>query len=163
MFSYQHIIYKEIFMHKIKPNNKILLISDNTKIIIENIDIINNLNLTVHFNENNEHENFYDIIIFDNIHFYTDDQFKNIIIDLKKMLKIKGLFMFMYSSILLNEYLNYINIININIDNIYSLEPSKFYEKFYNNNIKIIDNYRLYSYSNFIITTDTFLLTCIIK
>ena len=71
--------------------------------------------------------------------------------------------MFMYSSILLNEYLNYINIININIENIYSLEPSKFYEKFYNNNIKIIDNYRLYSYSNFIITTDTFLLTCIIK
>ena len=97
--------------------------SNNTKIIIENIDIINNLNLTVHFNENNEHENFYDIIIFDNIHFYTDDQFKNIIIDLKKMLKIKGLFMFMYSSILLNEYLNYINITGINIENIYSLEP----------------------------------------
>lgn len=163
MFSENYYIYKEIFNQKIKPNKKILLTSDDTKIIIENIDIINSLNLTVHLNENNHNENFYDIIIFDNIYSYTDEQFDIIMEKLKKMVKINGIFMFIYSRFLLNEYLNYINIIGINLENMYSLEPSKFHEKFYNNNIKIIDNYRLCSNSNFIISTDTFLLTCIIK
>jgi len=163
MFNDQHLIYKEIFMQKIKPNKKILLTSDNTKIIIENIEIINSLNLTVHFNENNEQENFYDIIIFDNIYSYTDEEFEIIISKLKKMLKINGLFMFIYFKLLLNEYFKYINITGVNVENIYSLEPSNFCDKFYNNDIKIIDNYRLCSNSNFIISTDTFLLTCIIK
>jgi len=162
-YNEQHIVYKEIFQQKIKPNTKILLTSNNTKIIVENIDIINDLNLTIHFDEKNENEHFYDIIIFDNINSCTDEQFEILITKFKKMLKAKGVFMFIYYRFTLNEYLNYINITGINIDNMYSLEPSSFHEKFYNNNIKIIDNYRLDSSYNFIISTDTFLLTCAIN
>ena len=164
MFIENHLVYKEIFEQKIKDKNKVLLTSNNSKIIIENIDLINSLNMTVHFNENNINKNFYDVIIIDNINNYSDVELENLLEELKSKIKLSGFFMFLLPKYTLNDYFKYIKYITyfsgIDIENIYPSEPSDFHFKFLDNGIKIIDNYRIYSYSNFVLSNDFFIITC---
>lgn len=162
-----YLIYREIFEQKIKKNSKLLINTNDTLVITENIEIINKLNLTVHLDEeNNNNKEYYNYIIITDLNKYDTTEQSQLFEKYKKMLKHDGKVMILNKKILSQHEL-IINIFyylyqysGLDLQNIYD---NNLYNILYENGLKIIDNYRVFSESIYIITNDVFILTCIYK
>lgn len=164
--SEQHILFREIFTHKIKRTSKILIIteSDTYKQCIEkNQDLIESLKLKIDHKDSvtfvkdqDIPENYYNIIIFDNI---LEKEYQNIsvFIDIaKKVMKDNGLIMYI-TSLSLTESGCIYYLYGFIGNNLYIGE---IFDTLRQHDLRVIDNYRLCSYDYFLITYDIFLLTC---
>lgn len=162
-----YIIYSEIFKQKIKKNSKLLIDSNDTQVIIKNIDLINELNLTVHLDEEeNTNQEYYDNIIITYLEKYNTIELSNLFKKYKRMLKPNGKIMIINKKILsqhelITNIFYYIHQYSgIDFQNIYD---NNLYNILYENELKIIDNYRLLSDSIYIVTRDIFIITCIYR
>jgi len=162
-----YLLYKELLLAgKIKYKSKVLnVIYSNSKIvnqehITKNYDLIKDLKLDIKCVSINDYnsEDKYDLVIFQDIFNYSN--YTLTIDNFKKLLKDSGLCMFIFTlvhnHIVCNifEYLNYIVHINydLNIDDVFDI-LSKF-------ELKVIDNYRLYTEHSFLNSNEVFSVTC---
>jgi hypothetical protein len=162
-----YLIYREIFEQKIKKNSKLLINTNDTLVITENIEIINKLNLTVHLeDENNNNKEYYDNIIITDLNKYDNTEQYQLFEKYKKMLKHDGKVMIINKKILsqheliTNIFYYIYQYSGLDFQNIYD---NNLYNILYENGLKIIDNYRVFSESIYIITNDVFILTCVYK
>ena len=155
------LLYEEIFRQKIKPES-IICVNSNIEI---NQDIYKELNLSVvKVYTPLECKTFFDIIILEHV-FKNTNHTESIIENYKKLLKNDGILMFietmsMYRS---NNYLKkfiikYINLISgINLKVIYIDDV---FSTLRDCELKVIDNYRLFSVNNMLTSKDIFLVSC---
>jgi len=168
----EHLIYREIFIHKIKHGSKLLLNTNKNNIELNN-DIVTTMLLSIHNIKTEEiTESTFDVIIFENIFNSitgnsTNTTLNKLIQDYKKYLNINGVIMFvntvsMYpdNSIIISNMNYWINVITgvdicpIYIDDVYT--------KLRENDLRVIDSYRLISNDYRVLQSDIFLITCII-
>jgi len=162
-----YLLYKELLVTgKIHYKSKILnviysksnIVTDDH--IIKNYELIKDLNLDIKCVNVNDYslEEKYDLIIFQDI--FECSKYATVIDNFKKLLKDPGLYMFVFTIVhnyvICNifNYLNYKVNINyyLNIDDIFNMIPIS--------ELKVIDNYRLYTEHNFITTNEVFVITC---
>lgn len=168
----EHLIYREIFIHKIKHGSRILLNTDKNNIELNN-DIINTMLLSIQNIKTLETIDLtFDVIIFENIFNSitcnsNDSTMNKLIQDYKKYLKLNGVIMFINTVSLypdnsviiptVNYWINFItgiDICPIYIDDVYT--------KLRENDLRVIDSYRLISNDYKVLQSDIFLITCII-
>jgi len=144
--------YEDIFLHKIKKNKKILIkrFSSEIDIIFNDIKIVKDKNLSINTTENNEK---YDIIIFENF-FYSKEDINEVL----QKYKYTDLLMFIENVSL--TYKSSFNVlkdyIGINLEYIYI---GTIFDILRQNELKVIDSYRLESKNNCLISQEVFLIT----
>jgi hypothetical protein len=157
-------IYKEIFLNKIRRRKKVYTKTnqeyiDNNKEFLE----INNIEVMNDIDETNI-ENYFDYVIIENILDKNVD-FNSIIYKYKKILKIEGVIMFINSvdvkthNCFIKNIIYYTHLFT-GID-YRTVKINEIYDMFLENQLKIIDVYRLHSEENFITYKDTYLISCI--
>ena len=151
-----HLLYREIFLHKIKPGKTVIINTDNT-IIDLNESIITSRKLYVDNTKDFITDTQFDIIIIENV-IMTEELYDQVIIKVKKILKENGIIMFINNIYKNNIHKNFLWFLNINFECLDDI-----FTKLINYDLKIIDNYRLHTSSNFLLSTDIFLISCIVK
>ena len=157
-------LYKEIFLNKIRRRKKVCTKTkqeyiDNNKEFLEmnNIEVMNNI-------DNSNIENYFDYVILENILDKNVD-FNSIIYNYKKILKTQGVIMFINSvdvkthNCFIKNIIYYTHLFT-GID-YRTVKINEIYEMFLENQLKIIDVYRLHSEENFISYKETYLISCI--
>ena len=144
--------YEDIFLHKIKRNKKILIkrFSTEIDIIFNDIKIVKDKNLSINTTENNEK---YDIIIFENFFYSKED-----INDILQKYKYTDLLMFIETvSLTYKSSFNILkNYTGINLEYIYI---GTIFDILRQNELKVIDSYRLESKNNCLLSQEVFLIT----
>lgn len=144
--------YEDIFLHKIKRNKKILIkrFSPETDIIFNDIKIVKDKNLIINTIENNEK---YDIIIFENF-FYSKEDINEVL----QKYKYTDLLMFIETvSLTYKSSFNILkNYTGINLEYIYI---GTIFDILRQNELKVIDSYRLESKNNCLLSQEVFLIT----
>jgi hypothetical protein len=144
--------YEDIFLHKIKRNKKILIkrFSKEIDIIFNDIKIVKDKNLSINTIENNEK---YDIIIFENF-FYSKEDINEVL----QKYKYTDLLMFIENvSLTYNSSFNILkNYTGINLEYIYI---GTIFDILRENELKVIDSYRLESKNNCLLSQEVFLIT----
>ena len=144
--------YEDIFIHKIKRNKKILIkrFSCEIDIIFIDLKIVKDKNLSISTTENNQT---YDIIIFENF-FYSKEDINEVL----QKYKYTDLLMFIENVSL--TYKSYFNVlkdyIGINLEYIYI---GNIFDILRQNELKVIDSYRLESKNNCLLSQEVFLIT----
>jgi hypothetical protein len=144
--------YEDIFLHKIKRNKKILIkrFSCEIDIIFNDLKIVKDKNLSISTMENNQT---YDIIIFENF-FYSKEDINEVL----QKYKYTDLLMFIENVSL--TYKSSFNIlkdyIGINLEYIYI---GNIFDILRQNELKVIDSYRLESKNNCLLSQEVFLIT----
>lgn len=144
--------YEDIFLHKIKRNKKILIkrFSCEIDIIFIDLKIVKDKNLSISTTENNQT---YDIIIFENF-FYSKEDINEVL----QKYKYTDLLMFIENVSL--TYKSYFNVlkdyIGINLEYIYI---GNIFDILRQNELKVIDSYRLESKNNCLLSQEVFLIT----
>jgi hypothetical protein len=144
--------YEDIFLHKIKRNKKILIkrFSCEIDIIFIDLKIVKDKNLSISTTENNQT---YDIIIFENF-FYSKEDINEVL----QKYKYTDLLMFIENVSL--TYKSSFNIlkdyIGINLEYIYI---GNIFDILRQNELKVIDSYRLESKNNCLLSQEVFLIT----
>ena len=148
--------YEDIFLHKTKKNKKILIKRWFCKddIMFDKLKIVKDKNLKI---STEDVEQKYDIVIFENL-FYANENINEVINKYKN----NNLIMFIERVTLSNKsWLNILkNCTGFNLEYTYIED---IFDILRQNDLKIIDNYRLESNSNYIITNEKFLITTILK
>lgn len=157
-------LYKEIFLNKIRRRKKIFTKTnheyiDNNKEFLElnNIEVMNDI-------DHSNIENYFDYVILENILDKNVD-FNSIIYKYKKILKTQGVIMFINSvdvkthNCFIKNIIYYTHLLT-GID-YRTVKINEIYDMFLENQLKIIDVYRLQSEENFITYKETYLISCI--
>ena len=144
--------YEDIFINKIKRNRKILIkrYKYEGEIIFNDLKIVKDKNLTINTIDNNEK---YDIIIFENF-FYSKEDINEVL----QKYKYSDLLMFIENVSL--TYESYFNVLKdytgINLEYIYI---GNIFDILRQNELKVIDSYRLESKNNCLLSQEVFSIT----
>ena len=144
--------YEDIFINKIKRNRKILIkrYKYEGEIIFNDLKIVKDKNLTINTIDNNEK---YDIIIFENF-FYSKEDINEVL----QKYKYTDLLMFIENVSL--TYESYFNVLKdytgINLEYIYI---GNIFDILRQNELKVIDSYRLESKNNCLLSQEVFSIT----
>lgn len=154
-------LYKEIFNNKVRKNTNVYI---NTKQeYIDGVkDILEQKNITVINNINNK----FDYIILENM-LNRDIFTNNILTEYRNILNDNGILMFINEITVKSNYC----LIGKIIDYIHTftgidcavLNISELYQIFYENQLRIIDVYRLSSESNVLKYTEIYLISCVLR
>jgi hypothetical protein len=157
------LLYRDIFTNKIRYGSRILVDTDGENMTL-NEDVISTRKLKI---ENGKTDGLYDFIILENItkHISDDNTVLNsILTSAKQMLKNNGIIMFINDICLTSNYVSdtFLYYASSLIGYNYRISYlSDIFVIIHENDLKVIDNYRLETKSTFLYTKDVFLISCI--